>query len=58
MTFVLILMVTPMAFAYTFTNIEVPSAIATYPFGIIAHGQIVGYYEDGSEYGHGFLATP
>jgi probable HAF family extracellular repeat protein len=54
MTFVLILVVTSPAFAYTFTNLDIPGSVATYPSGINSRGEIVGYYWDG-DYVHGFV---
>ena len=52
--FVLCLAVTLPAFAFTFTDLDIPGAIATYPLSINNRGQIVGYYWDG-DYVHGFV---
>ena len=54
LTCILFFMVNSMAFAFTFTNVGVPDAVATYSLGINARGQIVGYYWDGDNY-HGFI---
>jgi hypothetical protein len=40
----------------TFTTIDVPDATFTRAFGINAVGDIVGFYEDSSGTGHGFVA--
>ena len=43
--------------AYTFTAIDFRGAKNTYLYGINNAGEIVGYYEDGTRYDHGFLYT-
>jgi hypothetical protein len=40
---------------YTFTTIDVPGAVQTFPYGINATGQIVGDYKDAGGISHGFL---
>jgi len=40
---------------YTFTTIDVPGALRTFPYGINDAGQIVGTYEDFTTRRHGFL---
>jgi probable HAF family extracellular repeat protein len=40
---------------YSFTTIDVPGALYTYPTGINDSGQIVGFYRDASSTLHGFL---
>jgi probable HAF family extracellular repeat protein len=47
------------AAAYTFTEFDVPGAVGfTAAFGINDVGQIVGFYFDGMNVGHGFLRDP
>jgi probable HAF family extracellular repeat protein len=43
------------AFAFTYTTIDAPSAILTSAHGINKAGQVVGYYVDGARKYHGFL---
>jgi hypothetical protein len=40
----------------TFTTIDGPGATFTFASGINAAGDIVGFYEDSSGTGHGFVA--
>jgi probable HAF family extracellular repeat protein len=59
LTFAALLLIatTPLALAQvgTYTQIDVPGAVATICYGINADGQIVGEYANGDLIGHGFL---
>ena len=43
---------------FRFTQIDVPNARFTRPFGVNASGQIVGVFQDSSGASHGFLRNP